>query len=53
QLTEQARSEAVSAQKLAKDRLDAQAATVRQAALADVPKIAKDLTSKLLGRSVQ
>jgi F-type H+-transporting ATPase subunit b len=52
-LTEQARSEAVSAQKLAKDRLDAQAATVRQAALADVPKIAKDLTSKLLGRSVQ
>jgi len=52
QLTEQARSQAATAQKSAKDRLDAQAAEVRTAALAQVPAIAKDLTAKLLGRSV-
>jgi F-type H+-transporting ATPase subunit b len=53
QLTEQARSQAASTQKAAKDRLDAQAADVRKTALAQVPNIARELTSKLLGRSVQ
>jgi F-type H+-transporting ATPase subunit b len=53
QLTEQARSQANTTQKSAKDRLDAQAAEVRKTALAQVPTIAKELTSKLLGRSVQ
>jgi F-type H+-transporting ATPase subunit b len=53
QLTEQARSQALATQKSAKDRLDAQAAEVRKAALAKVPEIARELTSKLLGRSVQ
>lgn len=52
QLTESARSEAIGAQKAAKDRLDAQATEVRSAALAQVPAIARELTSKLLGRSV-
>lgn len=52
QLTEQARSQAAAAQKTAKDRLDAEAAEVRKRALADVPTLAKSLTSKLLGRSV-
>jgi F-type H+-transporting ATPase subunit b len=53
QLTEQARSQALSTQKAAKDKLDAQAADVRKSALAQVPTIARQLTSKLLGRSVQ
>jgi F-type H+-transporting ATPase subunit b len=53
QLTEQARSQAVATQKAAKDRLDAQAADVRKSALAQVPTIARELTGKLLGRSVQ
>lgn len=53
QLTEQARSQALATQKAAKDRLDVQAAEVRKNALAQVPAIARDLTSKLLGRSVQ
>ena len=53
QLTEHARTEAISAQKAAKDSLDAQAAEVRTTALAQVPTIARELTSKLLGRSVQ
>lgn len=53
QLTEQARSQALTTQKSAKDKLDAQAADVRKSALAQVPTIARDLTSKLLGRSVQ
>ncbi|HET8932154.1 MAG TPA: ATP synthase F0 subunit B [Polyangiales bacterium] len=53
QLTEQARSQALSTQKAAKDRLDVQAAEVRKNALAQVPIIARELTSKLLGRSVQ
>ena len=53
QLTEQARSQAVSTQKIAKDKLDAQAAEVRKTALAQVPTIARELTSKLLGRNVQ
>jgi F-type H+-transporting ATPase subunit b len=52
QLTEQARSQALDSQKTAKDRLDAQAADVRQRALAQVPSIARELTSKLLGRAV-
>lgn len=51
-LTEKARNEAAAAQKAGKDRLDAQAATVRKEALAQVPALAKDLTSKLLGRQV-
>lgn len=53
QLTEQARSQALATQKAAKDRLDSQAAEVRKNALAQVPAIARELTSKLLGRSVQ
>lgn len=53
QLTEQARSQALATQKAAKDRLDGQAAEVRKNALAQVPAIARELTSKLLGRSVQ
>jgi F-type H+-transporting ATPase subunit b len=53
QLTEQARSQAVATQKTAKDKLDAQAAEVRKTALAQVPTIARALTSKLLGRNVQ
>lgn len=53
QLTEQARSQALATQKAAKDRLDSQAAEVRKSALAQVPAIARELTSKLLGRSVQ
>jgi len=53
QLTEQARSQATATQKAAKDKLDAQAAEVRKSALAQVPSIARELTSKLLGRSVQ
>jgi F-type H+-transporting ATPase subunit b len=53
QLTEQARSQALATQKAAKDRLDLQAAEVRKNALAQVPAIARELTSKLLGRSVQ
>jgi F-type H+-transporting ATPase subunit b len=53
QLTEQARSQALTTQKAAKDRLDVQAAEVRKNALAQVPVIARELTSKLLGRSVQ
>jgi F-type H+-transporting ATPase subunit b len=52
QLTEHARTQAIEAQKSAKDRLDAQAAEVRQSALAQVPSIARQLTSKLLGRTV-
>lgn len=52
QLTEQARTEAISTQKAAKDRLDAQGSEVRTAALAQVPAIARELTSKLLGRNV-
>jgi F-type H+-transporting ATPase subunit b len=52
QLTEQARTQAAAAQKTAKERLDAEAAQVRQRALADVPGLARTLTSKLLGRSV-
>jgi F-type H+-transporting ATPase subunit b len=52
QLTEQARSQAATTQKAAKDRLDVQAADVRKTALAQVPTIARELTSKLLGRSV-
>jgi F-type H+-transporting ATPase subunit b len=53
QLTDQARSQALTTQKAAKDRLDVQAAEVRKNALAQVPTIARELTSKLLGRSVQ
>jgi F-type H+-transporting ATPase subunit b len=53
QLTDQARSQALTTQKAAKDRLDAQAAEVRKNALAQVPTIARELTSKLLGRNVQ
>jgi F-type H+-transporting ATPase subunit b len=53
QLMEQARSQALATQKAAKDRLDSQAAEVRKNALAQVPAIARELTSKLLGRSVQ
>jgi F-type H+-transporting ATPase subunit b len=52
QLTEQARQQANDAQKIAKDRLDAEAAKVRERALADVPGLAREITSKLLGRSV-
>jgi len=53
QLTEHARTEAINSQKAAKERLDAQASEVRTAALAKVPTIARELTSKLLGRTVQ
>ena len=53
QLTDQARNQAMSTQKASKDRLDAQAAEVRKNALAQVPAIARQLTSKLLGREVQ
>jgi F-type H+-transporting ATPase subunit b len=52
QLTEQARQQANSNQKSAKDRLDAEANQVRQQALAEVPTLARQITSKLLGRSV-
>jgi F-type H+-transporting ATPase subunit b len=52
QLTEQARHQAASAQKAATDRLDAEAVQVRQRALADVPGLAREMTSKLLGRRV-
>jgi len=53
ELTEQARTEALAAQKAAQEQLDAQANAVRKKALADVPSIARELTSKLLGRTVQ
>jgi len=53
ELTEKARTEALTSQKAAKDQLDAQAASVRKKALEDVPGIARELTSKLLGRTVQ
>ena len=52
QLTEQARQQAAESQKSAKDRMDAQAATVRERALAEVPQLAKQIAGKLLGRSV-
>jgi F-type H+-transporting ATPase subunit b len=52
QLTEQARTQAQTTQKSAKDRLDAEAAVVRKQALAQVPGLAREITSKLLGRSV-
>jgi F0F1-type ATP synthase membrane subunit b/b' len=53
ELTEKARAEAVNAQKSAKSSLDAQAASARSKALAEVPVITRELTSKLLGRTVQ
>jgi F-type H+-transporting ATPase subunit b len=52
QLTEQARVQAQATQKAAKDRLDAEAAVVREQALKSVPTLAREITSKLLGRSV-
>jgi F-type H+-transporting ATPase subunit b len=52
ELTERARVEANHAQKQGKDRLDAEAASVRERALAEVPGLARQITSKLLGRSV-
>jgi F-type H+-transporting ATPase subunit b len=51
-LTEQARQQANDAQKAAKLRLDTDAGKVRERALADVPGLAREITSKLLGRSV-
>jgi F-type H+-transporting ATPase subunit b len=51
QLTEKARAQASESQKLAKERLDTEASSVRQQALAEVPALARQITSKLLGRS--
>jgi F-type H+-transporting ATPase subunit b len=53
ELTEKARSEAGAAQKAAKDKLDREAGEVRERMLRDVPSLAKQIASKLLGRSVQ
>jgi F-type H+-transporting ATPase subunit b len=52
QLTEQARQQAVESQKAAQQRLEVEAAAVRNQALAEVPMLARQITSKLLGRSV-
>jgi F-type H+-transporting ATPase subunit b len=52
QLTEQARHQATTSQKAAKERLDEQAATVRERTLAEVPTLARQIAGKLLGRSV-
>jgi F-type H+-transporting ATPase subunit b len=52
ELTEKARREAHDTQKRALDRLDSEASQVRKQALADVPALARQITSKLLGRSV-
>ncbi|HEY2736499.1 MAG TPA: ATP synthase F0 subunit B [Polyangiales bacterium] len=52
QLTEQARSQAHDTQKAARDRLDVEASAVRKQALATVPGLVREITSKLLGRSV-
>jgi F-type H+-transporting ATPase subunit b len=52
ELTEKARFEATAAQKSAKARLDQEAAGVRERAMRDVPQIAREIASKLLGRSV-
>jgi F-type H+-transporting ATPase subunit b len=51
-LTEKARHEAQETQKRARQRLDTEAGQVRKQALADVPALARQITSKLLGRSV-
>lgn len=52
ELTDKARFEATAAQKSAKARLDQEAGGVRERAMRDVPQLAKDIASKLLGRSV-
>ena len=52
QLTEQARQQAAESQKSAKERLDEQAAEVRERALSEVPALARQIATKLLGRSV-
>jgi F-type H+-transporting ATPase subunit b len=52
ELTDKARFEANAAQKSAKARLDQEASGVRERALRDVPQLARDIASKLLGRSV-
>jgi F-type H+-transporting ATPase subunit b len=52
ELTEKARSEANATQKIAKDKLDREAAEVRERMLREVPALGKQIASKLLGRSV-
>lgn len=52
ELTEQARQQAQQIQKAAKERLDTDAAVARARSLAEVPNLAKQITEKLLGRSV-
>ncbi|HEX7478786.1 MAG TPA: ATP synthase F0 subunit B [Polyangiales bacterium] len=52
ELTEKARTEAMAAQKQAKDKLEHEAGEVRQRLLREVPALAKQIAGKLLGRSV-
>ncbi len=52
ELTEKARHETVATQKAAKDQLDRDTAAVRERLLKDVPALAREISSKLLGRSV-
>ena len=52
ELTDKARYEANASQKSAKARLDLEAGGVRQRVMADVPQLAREIASKLLGRSV-
>jgi F-type H+-transporting ATPase subunit b len=51
-LTDKAREEAIATQKSAKERLDQEGSGVRDRALADVPALARQIATKLLGRSV-
>jgi F-type H+-transporting ATPase subunit b len=52
ELTDGARREATSSQKSAKDQLDREVGAVREQALREVPVLAKQIATKLLGRSV-
>lgn len=52
ELTDKARFEATAAQKSAKVRLDGEASGVRERVMRDVPQLAREIASKLLGRSV-
>lgn len=52
ELTEKARFEATAAQKSAKARLDHEASGVRERVMREVPALAREIASKLLGRSV-